>query len=99
MSPEPSSIRERIRHFILEVAEPKGVARLTDDESLVENGVLDSLSIMRVVQFLEDTFAVWIGDEEIVYDNFQSINQVERFVMAKLNANTRGTHLDLGPLT
>ncbi len=81
---EARSIKEQIRQFVLETAQRKGVAAVTDDESLTNNGVIDSLAIFRLIAFLEDTFRLRISDEEIVHENFQSVNGIERFVMGKL---------------
>lgn len=79
-----ASIKEQIRQFVRESAQGKGVADMTDDQSLMESGVIDSLGIFRMVSFLEDTFGVRVGDDEIIHDNFQSVNDIERFVNTKL---------------
>jgi acyl carrier protein len=78
--------RQKIREFVLNAAEQKGVATITDDEILTENGVIDSLAIFRVVMFLEDTFGVRIPDDEILSENFESVDGIVRFVNAKLEA-------------
>lgn len=83
--PHEPGTREQIREFILQnLAQGKGVTQLTDDESLMQNGVVDSLGIFRLVAFLEDTFRLRISDEEITHDNFQSIDAIEQFVNAHL---------------
>lgn len=87
MSKDSGSVKDQIRQFVVQHAQHRGVATLADDELLVQNGVIDSLAIFRLVAFLEETFAVRILDEEIHYENFQSINGIERFVLSKL----RGT--------
>ncbi len=78
-----SDVKQQIREFVLEVAQRKGVGAVADDDSITENGIIDSLAIFRLVSFLEDNFNVRVGDEEIVNDNFQSINDIERFVLTK----------------
>jgi len=77
-------IRDKVREFVLDAAQRKGLETVTDEESLTENGVIDSLAIFRLVSFLEDNFAVRIGDEEIVSDNFRSVTAIEGFVTDKL---------------
>ncbi|MGH9431206.1 MAG: phosphopantetheine-binding protein [Terriglobia bacterium] len=81
---QTSATKEQIRQFILESAQRKGVTTLADDESLSQNGVMDSLVIFRLVSFLEETFNLRVADEEIVDENFQSINGIEKFVESKL---------------
>ena len=83
MSDTPST-KGQIRQWVQETAERKGIGAVTDDESLTTNGVIDSLAIFRLVSFLEETFGVRIADEEIVNDNFKSINEIERLVSSKM---------------
>lgn len=82
---DAESRKDQIRQFVLETAQRKGIGSVADDESLTANGVIDSLAIFRLVSFLEDTFSVRIADDEIVNDNFKSVNDIERFVVAKLS--------------
>ena len=80
------STKDQIRQWVQETAERKGIGAVTDDESLTENGVIDSLAIFRLVSFLEDTFGVRIADEEIVNDNFKSVDDIDRLVQSKLTS-------------
>jgi len=50
---------------------------------LIENGVVDSLGIFRLVTFLEETLGVKIGDEEISAENLQSVDMIEQLVLSK----------------
>ena len=79
-------IRSKVREFVVEAAQGKGLGTVTDEESLTENGVIDSLAIFRLVSFLEDNFGIRIADEEIVNESFQSVNAIESFVATKLKA-------------
>jgi acyl carrier protein len=78
------SIKDQIREYVQESAKYTGVTGLTDESSLIEAGVIDSLQLVRVVSFLEDTFGVNVADEEILPKNFESIDGMERLVLAKL---------------
>jgi acyl carrier protein len=80
---DSASVRDRIREFILDLAKAKGVASITDQQSLVENQVIDSLSIFRLVAFLEDTFRIRISDEEISDENLKSVEVIEALVRSK----------------
>lgn len=84
MIQESAETKEQIRRFVLTTARSKGVTQVTDDQSLMVNGIIDSLGIFRLVAFLEENFSVRIGDDDIVHENFQSINEIHRFVAAKL---------------
>jgi acyl carrier protein len=77
-------IKDKVREFITDAAERKGLTVANDDESMTENGVIDSLVIFRLVSFLEDNFGIRIADEEIVNENFRSVNAIESFVSERL---------------
>ena len=79
-----ADVKDQIREFVLENARSKGINEVSDEESLMESGIIDSLGIFRLVAFLEDNFRVRISDDEIIHENFQSISEIERFVSGKL---------------
>ena len=76
--------KAKIREFIQEAAQNKGLEVANDEESLTDIGVIDSLVIFRLVSFLEDNFGIRIADEQIVNENFRSINAIEGFVNDRL---------------
>lgn len=54
--------------------------RLGNDDSLLKTGVIDSMGVLELVLFLEETFGVKVGDHQITADNLGSITAVARFV-------------------
>ena len=85
MTQQVQSTKDQIREFVKEAAQRKGVNDVTDTLSLVQSGVIDSLGIFRLVSFLEENCKVRIADEEIVGENFETINDIDRFVTTKLS--------------
>jgi acyl carrier protein len=84
MTTKETTVKDQIRQFVNEeLAAAKGIASVSDDESLIDNGVVDSLGIFRLVTFLEENFGVKIGDEEISAENLQSVNMIEQLVLSK----------------
>jgi acyl carrier protein len=78
------NIKDQIRQFVTEeLAAAKGINQVSDDESLIDNGVVDSLGIFRLVTFLEENFGVKVADEEISAENLQSIDMIEQLVISK----------------
>ena len=53
------------------------------DDSLLDSGIIDSLGILEVVQFLESEFGVHVNDEEMMPENFETINGISIFVNSK----------------
>lgn len=57
---------------------------LGDDDSLMKKGVVDSMGVLEVMQFLADTFGVTPADDEITEENLGSLRATARFVHARL---------------
>lgn len=75
---------ERIRDFLIEDLHWQGTrSELTEDLPLIENHVIDSMGLLRLVAWLEETYGVEIGDEEVVPANFGTINRIEGLVSGK----------------
>jgi len=75
---------QQIEQFILnEVMMSKRGNRLDYDESLLDSGILDSLSLLRLIAFIQDELGVEVDVDEIVPDNFQTINAAARLVESK----------------
>jgi acyl carrier protein len=84
MTTKEITVKDQVRQFVREeLASAKGITLVSDDESLIDNGVVDSLGIFRLVTFLEETFGVKIGDEEISAENLQSVDMIEQLVLSK----------------
>jgi len=84
MSEKIDSARQSVRDFVMESAQTKGVLTVTDEESLVENGVMDSLEFFRLVGFLEENLEILVDDKDVRLENFQSIAAILRYVESKL---------------
>lgn len=57
---------------------------LTNDLSLIDGGILDSLSIVNVVQGLQEAFDIEIMVSDITLDNFDTVQLVGNFVKERL---------------
>lgn len=55
-------------------------AKLNEDEDLLSAGILDSLAILQLVAFIEDQFGIKVPDEDVVFENFQSINALTTYL-------------------
>ena len=59
--------------------------QLADDDRLLEKGVLDSMSIVEMISFIESEFGVQANDDEVSDANFGSLSGIARFVGQKRN--------------
>jgi acyl carrier protein len=82
---ESTRIEDRLRSFIArEVAVDLERELLNDDFPLVDSGALDSLGLFEIVAFIEDEFGVAVEDLDLVYENFQDVRSIARFVGSKV---------------
>jgi acyl carrier protein len=79
-------IRKIIRQFILEHFLPgEGPDDLSDDSDLKEDGVLDSLSTLKLVSFLEERFGIDFVPEDLGHGSLSSIRRIEALVKGKMS--------------
>jgi acyl carrier protein len=55
------------------------------EDDLLGAGVIDSLGILRMVAFIEEQFGVRVPDEDVVFENFQSIGAMADYVGQRKN--------------
>jgi acyl carrier protein len=57
-----------------------------DDQSLMSSGTLDSTGILELIMFVEEKFAVKIPDEDMLPENFDSVNAIAAYIERKKQA-------------
>lgn len=73
-----------IEQFILkEVAAGRGIDSLDRDADLLAQEVLDSQGTLELVVFLEERFGIEVADEDLLPENFQSVNAIAAFADRK----------------
>lgn len=78
------NIRETVRQYILDNFLPgEDPANLTDQTELKESGILDSLSTLKLVTFLEETFKVEFEANDLDAGNLSTLESIERLVLSK----------------
>lgn len=58
----------------------KGKIELSPDDDLLGSGLLDSMGVMRLVGFVEETFNIKIPPEDIVIENFMDVKAITSYV-------------------
>ena len=81
------TIRNDIRDFIVEnfLFGDAGQAP-ADDESLIENDIVDSTGILELVGFLEERFGFAMTDSDIVPANLDTLGRIASFVARRTAA-------------
>ena len=59
-----------------ELVQDPALLPLADETSLLESGILDSLSLLRLVVYLEERFKIMVGDADLLPENFASVEAI-----------------------
>jgi acyl carrier protein len=79
-----SRIEKELRAFIAEnfpVGQDGG--ELTNKDSFLDSGLIDSTGILELVTFLEETFEIEVLDEEMLPENLDTIDNVVAYLGRK----------------
>lgn len=58
------------------------------DTLIFENNLLDSMGFLFLIDYLKEQFSIEVEDEELINDNFKSINSISEFVFKKMNVSS-----------
>lgn len=85
---EPAAAKSALRHFILEnYLFTDDENELSNDASFLEQGILDSMGILELIDFLKDQFSVVVEDDEMVPDNLDSVDNLLAYLDGKISNN------------
>jgi acyl carrier protein len=88
---ETAQLKREIRFFVVENFLYGQDDGLKDDVSLLANGLIDSTGVLELVSFVEDRYGISVKDKDLIPDNFDSIDNLLKFIMTKKN---NGAHQD-----
>jgi len=66
--------------FIKDEFVRKRGGEIKEDDDLLSSGLIDSLGILTLVSFMEEQFSIEIPSEDVVYENFNSIESMSRYL-------------------
>ena len=78
---------DNIRSCLVEIDVIRDDESLAADESLFEQGLIDSLGITILITHLEKKFGISVPQQDLLPDNFDSINAIVDYVNSKLPAS------------
>ena len=81
---ESIPVEKQIRSYILEnFLYTSDEGKLQNNDSFLEEGIVDSTGILELLMFVEETFGIEVEDEEVLPDNFDSVERLTRYVQVK----------------
>ena len=79
--------KRHIKQFVLKnYLFTEDESALSDSESLIRNGTIDSTGMLELIAHLEKTWSIKVADIEMIPANFESIDAIGAFVARKLAA-------------
>jgi len=78
---------DNIRKFITSEICGGGVTFIADNDLLIEDGIIDSMGIMLLLDFLEAKYAVQIDGDELLPENFATLAAITSLVEKKTGIN------------
>lgn len=79
--------KDIVRDFIVTQLAESGNGNgngIKDTDSLLDTGVLDSFGMMHLLSFLEERFQMQLDSEELMPENFDTIDAISQLVRAKV---------------
>lgn len=73
-------IKNKIKQILNDIVPDASDEELENNKELVHSGLLNSFSIVMLIGELTDTFDIEISPQEIIYDNFDSLDGLTKMV-------------------
>lgn len=81
-------IDERLRNFIYSNFLLDRSLVLSNSDSFLGRGVIDSMGVLELIAFLQETYGITVEDEELTPDNLDSFDNLTAYIARKLNETT-----------
>ena len=75
-------IRNQLRQYIMKETMSNS-SNLRDNTLLFEQGIFDSMGLLLLIEFIKDEFNVTTNDDELIVENFESIDSMVGFITKK----------------
>jgi acyl carrier protein len=77
-------IKDKIRQFLTTNFYVPNAAALSDSQSLLDAGIVDSTGVLEVIAFLETEFGIEVSNNEMVPENLDAVDNIVGYVARKL---------------
>jgi len=77
------SVVGAVKEFLTEQEYIKSAEVIDESESLLERGIIDSVGVLNLVSFLEETYGINIDEDDLMPENFDSLSAISSYVNRK----------------
>lgn len=79
-------IEQSLREFLRDTLFLADADGLSDDDSFLDKGIVDSMGILHLVSFVQETYGIPVADDELVTANWDSVRRISNYVRSKLTS-------------
>ena len=79
-------VSEALKAFVYENFSLAGEEGVDETELLLEEGIVDSLGLLEIVDFIETSYGITINDTDMVLDNFGTIETIAAFIICSMES-------------
>jgi len=83
MNSNKSTISDKVRNYIVQ-ASHAGEEKIKNESLIFKEGYFDSMGFIMLIAFLEETFSIKTNDDDLMEENFESINAITDFIHNKI---------------
>jgi acyl carrier protein len=82
MEQDTLTIKQKITEYVLKqtFAEKQ---KIKEETLLFKEGFFDSMGFIMLITFIEEEFAISVGDADLVEENFESVNAIASYILRK----------------
>ena len=80
-------IKEKIKSYILKSAHAEN-GKIIDESLIFKEGYFDSMGFIMLITFVEEEFSIKTNDEDLIEENFESINAITDYIQRKLQPSS-----------
>jgi D-alanine--poly(phosphoribitol) ligase subunit 2 len=77
------TIQAEIKEYVLETIVQGDSVVINNDTPLISSGIIDSISTLKMVEFLEGKYQIEFEPHEVDRENLDSVEMIAAFVLSK----------------
>jgi acyl carrier protein len=76
--------QQRIREYIMGEFVVDKTQEVSLDTPLLEKGIIDSVNLFHLIDFVQESFSIEVRDEDLLAENFGTLRKIAEYVESRL---------------
>lgn len=76
-------MKDQIRKYLQEHRATEGATKFSDSESLLEAGVIDSMTMLDLINHVEKTYGIKVDEDDMTPENFDTVDAIVTYIQKK----------------